>query len=105
MSSNDKITRVGVCRHGNNVFTAKSHTMYYCCPKRHMYQMPSKEAVRVSLCCHGNEVSVVTSHTMDQYCAKETVNQKEIDRLSENKLSRNVFLPWQQGFLSNGSQQ
>ena len=23
---------------------------------------------------------------MDQHCAKETVNQKEIDRLSENKV-------------------
>ena len=60
--------------------------MHYYCPKRHMYQIPSKEAVRVSPCCHGNEVSVVTSHTMDQYCAKETVNQKEIDRLPENKV-------------------
>ena len=48
MPSNDKEVRVGVCCHGNKVFTAKSHTMHYCCPKRPMYQMPSKEAVRVS---------------------------------------------------------
>ena len=26
-------------QHGNKVFTAKSHTMNYYCPKRHMYQM------------------------------------------------------------------
>ena len=35
MSSNDKNMRV--C-----AFTAKSHTMHYNCPKRHMYQMPDK---------------------------------------------------------------
>ena len=51
-----------------------------------MYQMPSRETVRISPSCHGNEVSVAMSHTLDQYCAKETVNQKEIDRLSENKV-------------------
>ena len=77
--------REEVCCHGNKVFTVKSHTMHYYCPKRHIYQTPSKEAVRVSP-CHGHEASVVTSHTMDQYCAKETENQKEIDRLSENKV-------------------
>ena len=86
MSSNDKKVRVRICYHANKVFTAKSHTMHYYCHKRHMYQMPSKEAVRVSPCSYGNEVSVVTSHTMDQYCVKETVHEKEIDRLSENKV-------------------
>ena len=61
--------------------------------------MPNKEAVRVSLCCHGNEVSVVTSHTMDQHCAKETVNQKVIDRLSENKVVQQCpFLAMATGF-------
>ena len=75
MSLKDRMW-VGVCCHGNKVFIAKSHTVHYYCPKRHMHQMPSKEAVRVSLYCHGNEVSVVTGHTIDQYCVRETVNQK-----------------------------
>ena len=72
MSSNDKKMMVGFCCHGNKVFKAKSHIIHYYCPKRHMYQMPSREAMRLSPCCHGSEVSVVKSHTMDQYCAKET---------------------------------
>ena len=98
-------TRVGVCCHGNKVFTAKSHTMHYYCPKRHMYQMSNREALTASPCCHGNEVSAATIHTMDQYCAKETVNQKEIDRLSENKVIEECpFCHGKQGFLSNGSQ-
>ena len=45
-----------------SLFTAKSHTMHYYCPKKHMYQMISKEAVRVSPCCHGNEISVVRNY-------------------------------------------
>ena len=48
--------------------------------------MPTKEAVRVSPFCHGNEVSAEKSHTMEWYRAKENVNQKEIDRLLENKV-------------------
>ena len=78
--------------------------MHYYCPNRHMYQMSGKGAVKVSPCCHGNEVSVVMCHNMDQYCAKDTVYQKEVDRPSESKVIQVCPFPWQQGFLSNGSQ-
>ena len=60
--------------------------MHYYCRKKHMFQMPIKEAIRVSLCCHGNELSVVKIHTMEWYCAKETVNRKDIYRLLGNKV-------------------
>ena len=54
MSSNVKKIRVEVCCHGNKLFTAKSHTMHYYCPKRHMYKLSNMEALRVSPCCQGN---------------------------------------------------
>ena len=59
--------------------------MHYYCTKKNMFQVPSKEAVRISPCCHGNEVSVIKSHTIEWHCAKETVSQKDIDGLLENK--------------------
>ena len=37
MSSNGKKVRAGICCHGNEVFTAKSHTMHYYCLKKYMY--------------------------------------------------------------------
>ena len=91
MFSNDKKMKIRVCCHGNKVFTVKNHTRHYYCPKRHMYQMPSIEAVRVSPCCHSNEVSVVTSHTIYYYFAKGTVNQKRLTSFQKTKLSRNVI--------------
>ena len=72
--------------------------MHYYCPKRYMYQLPSKEAVRVSPCCHSNEVYAATSHKMDQYCAKQTVHQKELGKLSENKVIQKCPFAMATGF-------